>query len=99
MVKTRVVCALSADQVLLREVTIPEPGPQEVVVRAEYPCTGTERCVITGQLHPPVGKPMSHPLVPRYQKVGVLEALGAVVSSLRVGQRVFATTLNSPTTR
>ncbi len=94
MAKTRAVCALSADQVVLREVTIPEPGPQEVVVRAEYSSisTGTERWVITGQFHPPGGKPMSHPLVPGYQKAGVVEALGAEVSGLRVGQRVFATT-------
>ncbi len=94
MAKTRAVCALSADQVVLREVTIPEPGPQEVVVRAEYSSisTGTERWVITGQFHPPGGKPMPHPLVPGYQKSGVVEAIGAQVSGLRVGQRVFATT-------
>lgn len=94
MPKTRAVCALTADQVVLREVTIPDPGPQEVVVRAEYSSisTGTERWVITGQFHPPGGKPMPYPLVPGYQKAGVVEALGAEVTGLRVGQRVFATT-------
>ena len=93
MPKTRAVCALAADKVVLREVTIPEPGPQEVVVRAEYSSisTGTERWVITGQFHPPGGKPLPYPLVPGYQKSGVVEALGAEVSGLRVGQRVFAT--------
>lgn len=94
MPRTRAVCALSTDQVVLREVTIPDPGPQEVVVRAEYSSisTGTERWVITGQFHPPGGKPMPHPLVPGYQKVGIVEALGAQVTGLRLGQRVFATT-------
>jgi threonine dehydrogenase-like Zn-dependent dehydrogenase len=94
MPKTRAVCALSADQVVLREVKIPDPGPQEVVVRAEYSSisTGTERWVITGQFHPPGGKPFPHPLVPGYQKAGIVEALGAEVSGLQVGQRVFATT-------
>ncbi|MSR83086.1 MAG: zinc-binding alcohol dehydrogenase [Candidatus Latescibacteria bacterium] len=94
MPKTRAVCALTADQVVLREVTIPDPEPQEVVVRAEYSSisTGTERWVITGQFHPPGGKPMPYPLVPGYQKVGVVEALGAEVTGLHIGQRVFATT-------
>jgi len=95
MPRTRAVCALSPDQVVLREVNIPEPDPGEVVVRAEFSSisTGTERWVITGQFHPPGSKSsFPHPLVPGYQKAGVVEALGAEVRGLRVGQPVFATT-------
>jgi 2-desacetyl-2-hydroxyethyl bacteriochlorophyllide A dehydrogenase len=92
--KTRAVCALSAETVVLRDVVVPDPEATEVVVRAEYSSisTGTERWVITGQFHAPGGKPLPYPLVPGYQKVGVIEALGAEVTNLHVGQRVFATT-------
>jgi len=92
--KTRAVVALSQEKVVLRQVTVPDPAPGEVVVRAEYSSisTGTERWVITGQFHAPGAKPMPHPMVPGYQKAGVIEALGAEVTGLRVGQRVFATT-------
>jgi bacteriochlorophyllide a dehydrogenase len=91
--KTRAVCALSPDRVELREVSVPDLGSHDVLVRAHYSIisTGTERWVITGQFHAPGQPSMSWPLVPGYQKVGVVEAVGAHVDDLTVGQVVFAT--------
>jgi len=93
-VRTHAVCALSPEKVAFQEVTVPDPEPTEVLVRTAYSAvsTGTERWVITGQFHPPGQPPLAHPLVPGYQKVGTVQALGNRVRGLTVGQWVFATT-------
>ena len=92
--KTRAVCALSPERVALRKVTVPDPGPDDVVVRARYSMisTGTERWVVTGQFHGPGEEAVAHPLVPGYQKVGRVVAFGENVLGLERGQWVFATT-------
>ncbi len=92
--RTRAVCALSPDRVELREVIVPDLGSHDLLVRAHYSMisTGTERWVITGQFHAPGQPPLPWPVVPGYQKVGVVEAVGADVGDLAVGQWVFATT-------
>ena len=63
-VKTLAVCAISRERVELRDVEIPDLGPNDVLVRAYYSIisTGTERWVITGQFHPPGDTPISWPL-------------------------------------
>jgi len=93
-VKTLAVCAISRERVKFRDVEIPDLGPNDVLVRAHYSIisTGTERWVITGQFHPPGDTPISWPLVPGYQKVGIVEAVGADVDELSTGRHVFATT-------
>ena len=92
--KTRAACAVSPTEVILKDVTIPDPGPDDVVVRARYSLisTGTERWVITGQFHLPGESPMPHPVVPGYQKAGQIVDVGENVKHLHPGQWVFATT-------
>lgn len=92
--RTHAVCAVAPDRVIFGEVTVPDPGPTEVLVHTAHSSisTGTERWVITGQFHPPGQPPTPHPLVPGYQKVGTVEAFGDQVRGLSLGQWVFATT-------
>lgn len=91
--ETRAVCALSPEKVVLGTVTVPDPGPNDVMVHTVYSMisTGTERWVITGQFHAPGEKPGGYPLVPGYQKVGTVAAVGSAVQGLVPGQWVFAT--------
>ncbi len=78
----------------VRRVPVPAPGPTEVVVRTEASIisNGTERWVWSGRFHSP-GQPSraGFPWVPGYQRVGIIEELGAEVTGLEVGQRVAAT--------
>jgi 2-desacetyl-2-hydroxyethyl bacteriochlorophyllide A dehydrogenase len=77
----------------VRDVEVPDPGPGEVLVRSEYSqiSTGTERCVWQGDFHEAGQPPLPYPVVPGYQRVGIVEELGEDVEGLQPGMRVFAT--------
>jgi propanol-preferring alcohol dehydrogenase len=68
----------------LRELPVPEPGPDDVLVRvrANAVCR-TDLHVIEGELPGP-----KLPLVPGHQIVGTVEAAGERVESVTVGERV-----------
>lgn len=80
------------------EVTCPEPGPDDVVVQVRHSwiSTGTELSVLRGERMAGdtphrTGDPSPFPRVPGYQKVGQVEAVGANVSDLALGDWVFGT--------
>jgi 2-desacetyl-2-hydroxyethyl bacteriochlorophyllide A dehydrogenase len=80
------------------EVDIPEPERDEVVIDVEFSwiSIGTEssflRCDrIAGETPYREGDKMPFPQINGYQKVGVITAVGADVTGLQAGDRVFAT--------
>ena len=68
----------------IREIPIPEPGPDDVLVRvhANAVCR-TDLHVVEGELPDP-----KLPLVPGHQIVGTVEVAGAHVESVAIGTRV-----------
>jgi 3-hydroxyethyl bacteriochlorophyllide a dehydrogenase len=80
-----------------RQVTCPEPAPGDVVVRVAHSwiSNGTEGSYLRGEriggdtAYRP-GDPWPFPIVPGYQKVGVVEWVGAAVDDIVVGETVFA---------
>ncbi len=80
-------------EVTVAEITIPDPGPGEVLIRTECSLisNGTEGWIWSGRFHSP-GKepPFFFPVVPGYQRVGIVETLGPGVEGPSPGQRVFA---------
>ncbi|WP_309713777.1 hypothetical protein [Armatimonas sp.] len=82
----------------LRELTVAEPGPDEVVVRVTHSwiSPGTEGSFIRGERlagDTPLAPtdPSPFPLVTGYQKVGVVTWVGQNVKNFAIGERVFAT--------
>lgn len=62
----------------------PEPGPEEIRIRIEACAVcRTDLHVVDGELPEPI-----LPIVPGHEIVGIVEALGAAVTSLQLGQRV-----------
>ena len=84
-------------EITYRDVEVPDAlGPTDVLVRTQYSglSTGTERWLLTARFFrgdSPLGGDASFPLVPGYQKVGVVERVGDRVSAFRPGDRVFCT--------
>jgi len=82
-------------QVELAEIELPEPGSGQVGVRTLYSgvSNGTDVWVLMG-----VHGDTTFPLVPGYQKVGIVDRLGADVSGVAEGDRVFlrSTEIASP---
>ena len=60
----------------LRKLTLPDPGPGEVLVDVRWSgiSTGTERLLWTGDMPPFPG--LGYPLVPGYESVGVVRRAG-----------------------
>lgn len=85
----RAVVFPEAGRVELRDVTLREPGPDEVVVDTSFSSisSGTERLLFTGKLP---GMPhLRYPLVPGYEAAGTVLAVGADVTGIRPGDHVF----------
>jgi len=80
-------------EVEMREVEVPGPREKEVLVRTEYSLisSGTERWIWRGEFHQPGQAPHPVPLVPGYQRVGIVEDVGSGVTGVQPGMRVFAT--------
>jgi bacteriochlorophyllide a dehydrogenase len=75
---------------VLASVTPAGLEPNGVLIRTSYSgiSTGTDRWVMQGRF---TWHDFSWPLVPGYQRSGVVEAVGDAVESVRVGQQVVAT--------
>jgi len=88
---------VAPNRVEVREVGVPDPGPNAVVVIAKHSMisNGTERSVLAGErgYGRAEGDPAAPPFpqVGGYQKVGIVEAVGRDVGGLREGDSVFAT--------
>lgn len=95
--QAQAVVAVAPGRVEYRAVSVPEPTAQDVVVRVlhSWISPGTERSMVRGERsngetpHVP-GDPLPFPHVPGYQKVGVVEWIGAEVDGLTLGETVFA---------
>lgn len=81
-----------------REVSVPEPGPEDVVVRVEHSwiSNGTEGSFVRGEriagdTPRSASDPLPFPHAPGYQKAGLVEWKGSAVDHVEVGDRVFAT--------
>ena len=84
--------------VVVRDVTCPDPGPGDVVVRITHSwiSNGTEGSYLRGERSDGdtpfrEGDPAPFPVVAGYQKIGVVEAVGDDVDDLAIGETVFAT--------
>ena len=80
------------NEIAIGEVELPDLGAQDVLIRTEcsFVSTGTERWTLEGRM----GRRQdgtSFPLVPGYQKVGRVEAVGPEVTRFEPGQRVLMT--------
>jgi len=103
MIKAKAVVALAPRVVRVQRLDVPDPGPEEVVVRVQHSwiSNGTEGSFVRGERlagDTPLreGDPSPFPLVPGYQKVGVVERVGTKVTDLEPGQMVFATVSQTP---
>jgi 3-hydroxyethyl bacteriochlorophyllide a dehydrogenase len=87
--RARAVVFPEAGRVELRDVTLREPGPDEVVVDTSYSSisSGTERLLFAGKL--PGIPQLRYPLVPGYEAAGTVLSAGAEVTNVRVGDEVF----------
>lgn len=88
MVQTQAIVFTHQQQVALADISVPDPGPGEVLVATAFSCIspGTElRCLAGAQ---PDGLPF--PFIPGYSLAGHVIARGGDVA-LAVGARVFAT--------
>ena len=96
-IKAKAVVADQKGSVHLRDVRAPAPTDDDVVVRVTHSwiSNGTEGSFVRGERiqgdtawRP--GDPSPFPLVPGYQKCGIVESVGKNVSHTKVGDRVFA---------
>lgn len=73
-------------------VRVPELAGGDVLIETEVSVVsaGTEGWILTDRFH--WGGPMPYPLVPGYQKAGVVLEVGPGVEGLTPGERVFMTT-------
>ncbi len=93
----KAVVAEKVGQVAWRDVQIPAPTDDDVVVRPEYSwiSNGTEGSFVRGEriagdIAWRPGDPVPFPHVPGYQKCGVVESVGRNVTHVEKGDRVFA---------
>ena len=86
--KTLAVVLEEPERLVLSRLDLTPPGDEDVVVDIEWSgiSTGTERLLWSGKMPPFPG--MGYPLVPGYESVGRIHAVGARAAG-RVGDRVF----------
>jgi 2-desacetyl-2-hydroxyethyl bacteriochlorophyllide A dehydrogenase len=103
--KSPAVVFSSKEKVEFGEVDVPPPGESDVVVRTKYSwiSNGTEssflRCERSDGITPWLpSMPLPYPMVPGYQKVGIVEEVGVQVNGLREGDWVFAATTKTVAT-
>jgi bacteriochlorophyllide a dehydrogenase len=97
-VKAQAAVAVEPGRIEFREVSVPDPGDADVVVRTRHSwiSPGTERSMINGERLDGETPRMADdvlpfPHVPGYQKVGVVEWVGKAVPDIALGSTVFAT--------
>jgi len=94
--KAHAVVFTQKNRVEFLEVDCPEPGPRDVVIKTTHSwiSNGTEGSYLRGERiggdtpYRP-GDPIPFPIVPGYQQVGVVEAVGREVADLTPGETVF----------
>lgn len=84
--KVQAVVFTAVDRYEIQTLTLPEPGPSEVLVKTVVTAIspGTERWVMRGK-H--IGT--QFPCVPGYHRIGVVEKIGAEVTRLKPGDWVY----------
>jgi len=91
--KTPAVVFTGERQVAVQEISLPEMGPKDVLIEIEYSgiSIGTERWCLTGQMHAP-GQPLMTPFphLPGYQAAVTVIDIGADITSVQPGDRVFS---------
>ncbi len=87
---TNAVVFTGVDQVEMRRIEMPTPGANEVQVRTDFSTisAGTEGWCLRNLF---TWAPTPYPVVPGYQRVGTVVALGPEVKDWKVGDRVMAT--------
>ena len=90
MPSSKAVVTTSTNTSSLAQVTTAELGANQVAVKTICSgiSTGTDKWVISGRFE---WGNFGFPLVPGYQRSGVVEAVGSKVTNVKVGQEVFAT--------
>ena len=92
-IDTEVVTFTAPGRVEVRPARVPDPGPDEVLIRTVYSgvSQGTERWLLLGRYNP-VGQEEAtrYPCFPGYQAAGIVERVGAAVSDLRPDDKVIA---------
>jgi len=95
--KARAVVFTAPGSVEFAEVDCPDPGPDEAVIRVTHSwiSNGTEGSFlrgerIAGDTARRPGDPSPFPIVAGYQKVGIVEQVGAEIDDLDIGETVFA---------
>ncbi|MGH7454320.1 MAG: hypothetical protein ACRENG_23395, partial [bacterium] len=95
--KANAVVFTAPNTVEYAEVNCPDPGPDVVVVRVTHSwiSNGTEGSYLRGERiagdtpYRP-GDPWPFPIISGYQKIGVVEWVGANISDIKIGETVFA---------
>jgi bacteriochlorophyllide a dehydrogenase len=89
-VTTRAIVFTAPGQVEVQDMDMPAPGAGEVQIETRYSSisSGTEGWVLHNQF---TWAPTTYPVVPGYQRVGTITALGAGVSGWKEGDVVMAT--------
>ena len=87
----RAVVSARPDQVAVEEISLAPLGADQVMIRTLHSgvSTGSDKWVLQGKF---TWGNAQYPLCPGYQRVGVIEELGADVTAFRVGQVVATTT-------
>jgi 3-hydroxyethyl bacteriochlorophyllide a dehydrogenase len=77
------------ERLALDRLALQSPADDDIVVATEWSgiSTGTERLLWSGKM--PAFPGMGYPLVPGYESVGRIEAVGRHVHNRRIGERVF----------
>ena len=96
--QSKAVVFTAPNTVEIQTVTCPDPGSGDVVVRITHSwiSNGTEGSYLRGERSDgdtpfQAGDPSPFPVVAGYQKVGVVEWIGADITDLEIGETVFAT--------
>jgi 2-desacetyl-2-hydroxyethyl bacteriochlorophyllide A dehydrogenase len=94
--KAKAVVFTKPNTVEFQEVSCREPGPDDVIIRVTYSwiSCGTEGSYLRGEriggdLPYRLGDPMPFPIVPGYQKIGVVECVGENIKDIELGEIVF----------
>ncbi|GAA3399758.1 L-threonine 3-dehydrogenase [Paenibacillus hodogayensis] len=95
--KAHAVVFTNNNEVEYKEVQVPEPGDNDVLIELDYSwiSIGTESSYlrgerIRGEVPYRLGDSRPFPIVAGYQKTGIVRAIGSAVRGFEVGERVFA---------